>query len=404
MENNIKIIVLGRNYTSLLGMVRAVSTISNDITVIRSISKSNNTMKSKIKKLLMGKGVSESSKYIKKYDYTIEPNKEMLIEKIIKENDQKKQIIILPTDDFTASTIDLYQKKFPKNYLFPNINHNPGKIVELMDKSIQKKLTDKCGLTTSNSWIINYEKGKITIPNNIKYPVFIKPLISFTGTKEIMKKCDNESDIKNILNKLSKNIICPILAEEYINIEKEYAILGCSYNGTVIMPAIIEMLESGEGAHKGVTLKGKVTEFDRKNTLYKNLEKFIIETKLNGLFDIDLYESNGKYYFNELNLRFGASGYAITKSGVNLPKLFVQKLLNINSNDKINVKIENKIFINEKVNLEKYKDGFIKNKEYKENINSANICFIKCLDDKKPYKTFKKQEIITRIKKTLHRG
>ena len=59
------------------------------------------------------------------------------------------------------------------------------------------------------------------------------------------------------------------------------------------------------------------------------LKVFVKSLHFCGLFDIDFYERDGVFYFNELNLRFGASGYAVTHSGINLPDAFMKVLTSV---------------------------------------------------------------------------
>ena len=212
-----------------------------------------------------------------------------------------------------------------------------------------------------------------------------------------MRKCNNESELRDILNQIAEKTDCEILVEQFIEIEKEYAILGYCNNNKVVMPGIIEMLESGTGAHKGVTLKGKVKRFSQDDILYEKLSNFMSSLNFHGLFDIDLYESNGKIYFNELNLRFGASGFAITSSGCNLPKMLVDALWKKTSSTDI-VEINESIFINEKVNLEEYVAKKISYKKFKSLYEGVKITFVYDEDDKSPYYIYKKMLFIAKIK------
>ena len=327
--DKIQVVVMGRNYSSLLGMIRAVGVSDCEITLVKTISKTSkkNGLKSFFKNFFIGKPLETQSKYVKKILYAIEPDRESLINVLLNEFfDTKNKVILLPTDDFTASTIDLYQDKLQDKFLFPNILNTKEKIVELMDKDIQKEIAYKNGLNVAKGYVINSNKGKYLLPDDLVYPVFTKPQTSFKGNKDYMKKCEDENELRKFLNDIFEYKECPILVEQYIEIEKEYAILGCSYNKKIVMPAIIEMIKSGSGSHKGVTMVGKVLPLDIESELYKKLELFMKSLDFNGLFDIDLYQSNSRVYFNELNLRFGASGYAITQSGVNLPEIFIKNL------------------------------------------------------------------------------
>lgn len=402
MEKNC-IVIIGRNYTSLLGMIRAVSVLNYDIAVIKIGPKISKNIKYYIKRILFGKPIESYSKYISSYEYSIEPDREDLYKKIIKFNkEQYNNVILIPTDDYAASTLDIYLDKFPNKFLMQNINNKPGKIIEIMDKNIQKEKARKKNLNVANSWIIKKINKEYEIPKEIEFPIFTKPLISFEGSKRIMKKCNSMEELTKLLSEIPSNLNCSVLAEEFIEIEKEYAILGCSYDGEIIMPGIIQMKKSGNGSHKGVTLEGEVNSFDSESKLYKDLEKYLKSLKFNGLFDIDLYENNGNIYFNELNLRFGASGYSITKSGVNLPEIFIKRMLN-KKTKKIK-KISKKVFVNEKVNLEDYEAGFISLKEYKDNLQQADFTFVNDKNDNKPFKVFKRRELYLKIKSVILRN
>lgn len=398
--NKNKIVVLGRNYTSLLGMIRAVGKLDCEVTVIRSVNEipKKYSLKNIIKSFFYSnKQIEEYSKYVGNFLYTIESKPEYLINLLLNTFKNDKDVIIIPTDDFTASTIDLYQDRLKERFLFPNINNTQGEITKIMDKKIQKDIAINSNLNVAESYVVKVIKHNYEIPDKIKYPVFTKPLISFKGNKSFMKKCDNESELRDILNQIAEKIDCEILIEQFIEIEKEYAVLGYCNNNKVIMPGIIEMLESGTGAHKGVTLKGKVKKFSQNDNLYEKLSTFMSSLNFHGLFDIDLYESNGKIYFNELNLRFGASGFAITSSGCNLPKMLVDDLWHKTSLSD-SVEINESIFINEKVNLEEYIAKKISYKKFKSLYENVKITFVYDKDDKLPYHIYKKMLFVAKIK------
>lgn len=400
--NKQNVIVLGRNYTSILGMVRALGD-EFDITVIKVVGEvpSVKDIKSFVKRIICGQSPELYSKYIKEYFYTIEPNREDLIHLLLsKFENLEKKIILMPTDDYSASTIDLYQDVLKDKFLFPSVLNKQGEIVKLMNKDYQKQIARENNLLCPDGFIVDDKTEKL--PKDIKYPVFTKPQISFKGSKKLMKKCLDNDQLSDILKDAKRNS-CPVLVEQFINIEKEYAVLGYCYNGNVLMPGIIQMKKSGNGSHKGVTMIGDVKKFDVTSEIYIKLQKFIKSLQFNGLFDIDLYENDGKIYFNELNLRFGASGYAITSLGTNLPKMFIYSLLGKNV-DKLNISlISEKEFVNEKVAFEDYEANFLSWNEYKNIINNNSLKFVLSDDDIKPYKKFKKKERYIRFMKSIKR-
>ena len=382
-----KVIVIGRNYTSRLGMIRAVGLAGYDVAVIKT------------NRYPILEDIDAYSKYVKEYYYAKEPNRDELISVILSLKSEKGKTILIPVDDFAASTIDENIDLLKADFLFPNIRMEQGAVNRLMDKNYQKLLARQAGLNVAEGWVVNIENHQYTLPNDIKYPVFPKPQISFKGNKSCMRKCNNERELRNVLDNVAKVRDCPMLLEQYSEITKEYALLGFSDGKEVIIPAMIQMLESGSGGHHGVTLKGKI--FNPDDFVFINqLKQFMQSLHFCGLFDIDAYESNGKLYFNELNLRFGASGYAMTNSGINLPDCFIKHLTGRGQTTEI-YKVNEAVFVNEKVAYDDFYNGFISLSKYKKYLKDGNFGFIKSDDDPKPYNMFISQNFS--FKKRLKR-
>ena len=377
-----KVVVIGRNYTSRLGMIRAVGMAGYGVIVI----KTNGAPGSK--------DIDAYSKYVKDYLYAREPNREELIKVILSLKSDKEKTILIPVDDYAASTIDEHIDLLKKDFLFPNIGMEQGAINRLMDKNIQKDLARKAGLNVANGWVVDIKNHTYSLPDDIEYPVFPKPQISFKGNKRCMKKCKDETELRRVLDDVARQRDCPMLLEQYIEIDKEYALLGFSDGVNVEIPGMLQMLESGKGGHRGVTLFGKIFPVDNTNFL-NQLKQFIQSQRFVGLFDIDAYENQGVIYFNELNLRFGASGYAVTSSGVNLPQCLINNLLEAKSCICGKVQSETS-FVNEKVAYDDWYDGFISTKGYESFISKADFTFVKSDIDLKPYEIFMSQSFSTK--------
>ena len=117
------------------------------------------------------------------------------------------------------------------------------------------------------------------------------------------------------------------------------------------------------------------------------------ETQLTGLFDIDMYESDGQLFFNELNVRFGASGFALNHI-INLPEVFVHHML---SNEEGGEDIPPSDFkehslASEKVLQNMYLDGTISFFQYRNYIRKADILSIASKEDVMPQRVFSKKE------------
>lgn len=374
--SGINVVVIGRNYTSRLGMIRALGMAGYGVIVIKTNGMPDS------------KDIDAYSKYVNKYLYAREPDRNALVKVLLSLQSDRNKTILIPVDDYAASTIDEYTDQLKDFFLFPNIEMKQGAVNQLMDKNYQKQIARNAGLNVAEGWIANSEEGKISIPEGIVYPVFPKPQISYRGSKNCMRRCDDKHQLETVLNHYAVNQLnCPILLEEYHEIINEYALLGFSDGNDVFFPAVIQMLESGKGPHHGVTLLGKVLDPYTFAGFLNLLKKLVRELHFKGLFDIDFYESKGVFFFNELNLRFGASGYAITKSGINLPHLFICSLLGKSYTLQNNI-IDESVFVNEKVAYDDYNNGFISKSDYFEFIDRADITFIQSDVDADPYRVF----------------
>ena len=78
--------------------------------------------------------------------------------------------VFLPTDDFTAATIDAYFYLLSDDFFLPNINNEQGAILRLMDKSLQKRIAVESGMNVAKEWICNWDNGSYQIPDGIAYP------------------------------------------------------------------------------------------------------------------------------------------------------------------------------------------------------------------------------------------
>ncbi len=202
-----------------------------------------------------------------------------------------------------------------------------------------------------------------------------------------MKKCESFEELKEHLDALAaEDKKGDVIIEEFIDIEKEYDIPGLANGSDVLIPAIIE-----KGIiHRGVTGSGTIMSFaDKFPEIQKKLEEMIGTMGFTGLVDVELFEQNGKIYFNELNMRFGASGYALTGSGVNLPIRLLSILTKPGSRKlKKDLDVPTKTFSSEKVIFQEFWDDSVSWKEFKKTNSEADFCFLENKEDPAPYRRF----------------
>lgn len=390
-----RVVVIGHGYSIRLGVIRAVAQLGCEVTVIHVRAFETG---------FPAKPIDAYSRYVKEVLYFnrqegTEGLVKLLLEKCAVDGQKP---IIFPTSDFSALAID--DDEIKKHFAVPYINvrpkvsslkfqvsnHELSSIGYWMDKAHQKKLALSVGLNTAVSVVIEKREDGFQIPEGIKYPCFTKPVSSFGGGKRCQQRCNNPEELEAVLAIADKNDITKVLVEDFIDISHEYAVLGYSDGKKVVIPGVIRFLKESK-RHRGVALAGEVLPTAGFEDLIGKFAEFIRQMGFVGVFDIDFLESNGVFYFDEMNIRTGGSGMAILKAGVNLPAMFVKSMCGDSTVDMTQTVTHAATFVNEKMALDDFSEGCMSFCEYKRLLTSANILFIKDEADVTPYKEYEKQ-------------
>lgn len=383
-----RVLVIGRNYCSNLSMARSLGEAGYEVEVMRVFQKRPRRLD------IMKKLKPDAySKYIKAY-YVCVSNRisRRIVNRLIKTADPDRKMLLIPTCDLTASVIDDNYCELSDYYVMPNVNNKEGELSRLMSKGVQKKLAEEYGLPVLGSCVVSRKKGVYEIPYSVKYPCFIKPNVSKNSAKSRMRRCDSREELRAALDELPANKNIEMLVEDYVDIGKEYSLLGLSTQDGVIGPGFFVAEEGGQNEHRGVAVVGRMLPTEDRQELIDKLIGFVKTLGYNGLYDIDLIETkDGKMYFVEVNMRYGASGYAVTKCGANLPGMFADYML-FNKPIDLNCRVSDtdKLFVSEKVLVEEYIKGRLTGDDVKECMEKADICFIRNDDDEKPYRHFRR--------------
>ena len=395
-----KVVIIGNSFTTRLGLIWSIAPLGCEIIVIAV---------GHYKKISQSKSPSRPidcySKYVKSVlFFNEEDGKKQLIELILaKCVDDHRKTILIPSSDFSASAIDENMSLLEAHFLYPHIKYTEGAVSLWMNKKIQKDKAIENGLNVPEAIVLKSVNHHYKIPESIKYPCFTKPMTSLNGGKKCVGKCCNREELERVLKTANQNGISNILVEQYIEIENEYAVLGFSDGKNVIIPGIIHFLK-GSKTFPGIALMGKVLSIHRYEDLIAKFKSYIQDIGFVGIFDIDFFEADGKFYFGELNLRIGGSGYAITKMGVNLPAMFVKFICGEDIHGMKRLIDGSAVYVNERISIIDWYKCKLSTKEYKEISHLAEISFIKSDDDVAPQKIFRKiyiQWYLKRIFKIL---
>lgn len=375
-----KVIIIGHGYLSRLALIRSLGLVGYEVSVIV-------TMYGQLSKK---KPLDCYSKYVKNVYYCNAKDEKNLIKLLLEQcaEQSHKKVVIIPDSDYSAAFIDKNKEVLSELFDFPHI-YSKDFVVDMMDKERQIKLARRTGLKVPGATTIHVSNGVFPEIEDIVYPCFTKALTTMGGGKQWFKKCNDKAQLVQALESFAKWQNADILIEDYIDIEEEYAVVGLTDGVNVIIPGVIQFVENCQ-CHLGIARKGKIIPVTGFEDLLEQFKTYVRETHFVGLFDIDFLYSNDNYYFCEMNFRYGGSGYAYTKSGVNLPAMFVQMISGQLDISQVNSRIKTeRSYINERMLVDDLAVRNISIREFYEKLNSADIVFVEDSDDPKPKKLFK---------------
>lgn len=378
---NPKVVIIGHGYLSRLALIRSLGQAGYDVTVIVTMYGDVNTTRP----------LDCYSKYVSEVYYCNARDNDGLI-KILIENCvcKEQKTVIIPDSDWAASIIDRNRDLLSEHFLFPRINDESVHIADWMDKERQKKLARDLGLTVPGTTTFHIHDGIMPDLSNIHYPCFTKALTTMAGGKQCFRRCNDENELRIALTIFAKRGFEDILVEDFIDIEREYAVVGITDGENVIIPGIIQFVENCQ-CHLGIARTGKILPIKGYEELIEQFKQYVKATKFVGLFDIDFLYSKGVFYFCEMNFRYGGSGYAYTMSGVNLPALFVNVMTGKRDlDDIITSVIKEQTYVNERMLLDDLSAMNITISDFNRATRTADIRFIHIVNDPKPEQLFRK--------------
>ena len=389
-----KVIILGSNPMTRLSLIRSIGEAMDcDITVVNMVHSLSGKRR---------KPIDCYSKYVCRCLYARKYQAEALCNLLLKEcADKTAKPILLSVDDDSANLVDLSLDRLKEHFLCANVRGEQGQLSRLMNKQLQKELAARFGFNVVKSWVIEKRNGAYCVPNDVTFPCYLKGLESFHTMKARQGRFDSRTKLEEALHQISLQYSFPMMAEEFIDIEKDLGVIGFCDGSSCVAPAIVELLDSGRGSHKGVSAFGLVRKEAIDEDIIRRVTGLVSSIGLSGLFNMDLAVSRGKVYFIELNLRFAAYGYAVTRSGVNLPAMFVNRILSSPDNHVPVNTITESYYINEKVALDDIVGGYRSLREYRQMKQQASFGLMDNPSDPLPYKQLKRAALIMYIKRKI---
>lgn len=386
------IIVLSRNYSTGLGIIRSLGAAGYTVDLVASVKKTGSSV------------IASCSKYVRRSVEVLsqkiqgDEGLELIEELLSYVGKEPGDMMIFPTDDFTASVVDRNRNVLREHFLIPDVVGDGACITELMDKTVQADYAKKAGLNTPLEWRISL-KGEIGFPEEVVFPCFVKPLQSISGHKTEMAMCCEPEELYTHLQRM-KDFFSDreVLVQEFLDIDCEYSMSGVCMDQEVLIPAIIEKTRTA-GYERGVAVSGKMVDINLLGSCKDKLFSLMKSFHYVGMFDMDLIVCDGKVYFSEVNLRSGGSNFAYFLNGVNLPEILVsfvegQPL----EGEKARIETYGQSFVYEKVAWEDYIHGYMNMRELRKCLSGAERTLLHYEADPDPGKCFERRIRLSALK------
>ena len=127
----------------------------------------------------------------------------------------EKKLVLFPTSDNAASTIDENNEDLATFAILPNTQ---GRMEHFMDKGVQASLAHQAGFNVPNSASFDLE-SEIVPFENIHLPCIVKPRLSIKGSKTHITVCRTKDKLKSCINFYKDNSEFSILIQDFIEQE-----------------------------------------------------------------------------------------------------------------------------------------------------------------------------------------
>ncbi len=232
-------------------------------------------------------------------------------------NDISEKTVVIATNDIVADILDRHYDELKDFCMIPTIEPT-GNLGKVMSKEYMSNLAHEVGLNVPMTWVL---KDSI-IPNGIEYPVITKAISSVEGSKDNIKVCKSEADLKDFVKEQQE---CEtIQIQRFIDKEYEFQLLGVSLNhgDTVLIPGRTHIYRPN-GLDNTFFLYFDKCEPSLQPLIDKAV-KFVKKTRYTGPFSIEFLreKSSEMDYFTEMNFRNDGNAYVVTAAGMNIPYIF----------------------------------------------------------------------------------
>lgn len=374
-----KAVIIGTSDVIRLCTARAVGAAGYDVDIVRIGRNRGKYLKTP----------DYYCKYVGNYYYYDETSPVSLPDFLVdKYRDSDQKPVLFTLGDKITHIIDEDRIHLADFFLFAHLKDG-GSLSELMDKHYMKSLAASAGLSVVEGWPVIFNDGEFSIPDNLRFPCYVKGLYSYWDSKPIQRKCNDRAELVALTQFCKSVYPHSLYAEEFVESRTEMGMMGVCDGENCIIPAETDLVLMAEGASHGVSILGRVKPVREDRTIASCVGRLLQKMGYVGIFNIDFIETKDQCFFVELNLRYATYGYGIFKSGVNFPALFID-ILHGTHNPHFVSKIDcGHTYLNEEVALESVIEGKLSMSKYKEIEKQADFHFVQNSGDPRPMRHLK---------------
>lgn len=200
-----------------------------------------------------------------------------------------------------------------EKYIIPGVPKQ-GKMLELMDKTRMIKMVSMRGINAPVIWNLPTDMYRVT------YPCITKCFVSSHGGKSDIVIFYSKEELNGFLQNNQG-----LFAQAYINKKEEVQLIGCSLRGgeEVIIPGISKIIRSQPNTNTGFLEYMSIDPFYKE--IVEQAKLYIRDCQYSGLFSFEIMRGkDDKIWFLEINFRNDGNAWCVTKSGINLPVIWVK--------------------------------------------------------------------------------
>lgn len=298
-----KVIIIGSTHHNSLGVIRALGEKGYAVEFVNfTVVSKQNDFVAKSKYITVYQPLSGIGEV---FNYLIQ-------RPIIKEKE-----IIISCADAATEHLNMHLGELSHRYIIPGITQQ-GRMVELMDKTTMIRMAEKRGIYAPPVWNLPADVEKVT------FPCITKCHVSSHGGKSDIVILHSKEELNSFLQKAEGELF----AQAYITKKEEVQLIGCSLKGgeEVIIPGMSKIIRSQPNTNTGFLEYGPLDSFY--DDIAEKAKLYIRDCQYSGLFSFEIMRgTDDKIWFLEINFRNDGNAWCVTKSGINLPIIWVKACL-----------------------------------------------------------------------------